>query len=608
VTTSENDLAGHVVLGRYRVLRRLALGGMGAVYLARTEGARGFSKPVVIKRILPVWGGDEEIVSLFAREARILSQLQDPGIVSVLDFGPIEDGTLVMVLDYVHGHHLAHWLAYLRAVQGTMPVDMAIHIMLRVLSALQYAHTFVKSDGKPLAVVHRDVSPANILIDVNGHVKLVDFGIARAEGDDGYKTEAPQLRGKFGYLAPELFMGSPASPQSDVYAAAVVLYELLTGDNPFRGRELVDSYHKALHVEAPAISSKRIDVSDELSHIIVDRALAKDPADRYLSAAEFADALRPERDAPDEVCQARLRSAVQLAFAGPLAETLRVPPLSAIDDAMREAASDKPAPAPALAEPAVGTRPVGSIPPAKPSAERAGAPHENVPSSTESPAPAQTSVSSTSKPGPLRWVAVAGLVLSGSLVTVSVLRSLDQLDSKDRVIVIEREPSAASTPGAAEPGGPADTAGRAADAPRAVPAVDEREPAHTPLARTVTSGLDAAERVPAAASSVGTAEALAVNPEPALLTREFARQQARVQECFGTHARSDVTRGTFTELTITFRVEASGSVEQADLQPVQAASSALGKCLVRVARGTTFPRLTHAVTFQIPIHARVTGS
>ena len=243
----------------------------------------------MIKRILPMWGGDEEIMSLFAREARILSQLQDPGIVSVIDFGQITDGTLVMVLDYVHGYHLAHWLSYVRVEQGQMPVEMAVHIVLRVLSALHYAHTFVKADGKPLEVVHRDVSPTNILLDTSGNVKLVDFGIARAAGDnDEYKTEAPQLRGKFGYLPPELFMGEEPTPQSDVYAAGVVLYELLTGDNPFRGREVVDSYHKALNVTAPGADTLRSDVTPELG-LIVGKALAKQRSERYVSAADFAD-------------------------------------------------------------------------------------------------------------------------------------------------------------------------------------------------------------------------------------------------------------------------------------------------------------------------------
>lgn len=594
---AEKSLVGQLLLGRYRVLRRLALGGMGAVYLARTEGARGFSKPVVVKRILPIWGGDEEIVSLFAREARILSQLQDPGIVSVIDFGQLPDGTLVMVLDYVHGYHLQHWLTYLRNTQGQMPVEMAVHIMLRVLSALQYAHTFIKPDGKLLAVIHRDVSPTNILLDMSGNVKLVDFGIARAEGDNNeYKTEAPQLRGKFGYLAPELFTGAPPTPQSDVYAAGVVLYELLTGDNPFRGREVTDSYHKALTVDAGHVSSVRPDVSESLSAVIA-KALAKEPAERFASAADFADALRPERAAPDELCQARLRAAVQAAFAGPLADTLGIEPLSASDEAWREAADGGIDLANAVQEPAPSVTPGGSAgfprsplpaaaragssrPPAAQGGGRLSSPDdvEQQPTLRR----VRTSVPPVLKPNHLRLLAALSMLLFGSLVVAGIIRSLEH--KQDQVIVIERESTSADAPpAAAEP----------------APGADSDEPAQPAQAEVKPAGSVAAQPAskPAQAAPAGPIE-----PEPALLTSRFAREQPRVQRCFASHAQGESSLG---ELTIEFHVASSGTVEKSVLLPAQLASTALGTCLIDVAKSTRFPRLTHPVTFRIPIQARM---
>jgi eukaryotic-like serine/threonine-protein kinase len=133
--TAQN-LIGQTVLGRYRIVRRLARGGMGAVYLGRTEGAAGFARPVVIKRVLPGLMDDEEVAQMFVREAQILSNLQHPNIVGVLDFGQQADGAYLMVLEYVHGYQLAQWHDYVRMTQGPMPVDFALHLTARVLDAL----------------------------------------------------------------------------------------------------------------------------------------------------------------------------------------------------------------------------------------------------------------------------------------------------------------------------------------------------------------------------------------------------------------------------------------------------------------------------------------
>jgi eukaryotic-like serine/threonine-protein kinase len=592
VSGSDQSLVGQLLLGRYRVLRRIALGGMGAVYLARIEGARGFSKPVVVKRILPIWGDDDEITSLFAREARILSQLQDPGIVSVIDFGQIHDGTPVMVLDYVHGYHLAHWLSYLRATQGQMPVEMAVHIMLRVLSALHYAHTFIKPDGKALAVIHRDVSPTNILLDISGNVKLVDFGIARVEGDSNeYKTEAPQLRGKFGYLAPELFAGAEPSAGSDVYAAGVVLYELLIGDNPFRGRELTESYHKALQLVAESADELRPDVPRGLAEVI-ERALAKEPAQRYDSASEFADALRVHRPAPDELCQARLRAAVQSAFAGPLADVLGIEPLSASDEAWRDAADGGPSLETALAVPVPGGTLRASFGIRSPPAGT-GELSDALEPENEEPTLRRGQLQSSNPPGPalqrLRLVMAASAMLLGALLVGTLVR---WMQPKESVIVIERESTRALDSAPAPAGAPDEVSDDelAGDRPSG------------PQADHASAGVSRSQVNTRAVGKTPIANALPVSPEPALLTNIFAREQSRIQRCFTLHAEADTSRN---PITVEFRVDASGTVGSAQLLPVEAEASALGACLLSVARATRFPRLTHVVTFRIPIQARV---
>src|SRR5262245_24696603 len=214
------DMTGTLVLGRYRVVSPLARGGMGIVFLARTEGAAGFSRPVVIKRVVPDLAGDEAAAQSFAREARILSNLQHPNIVNVIDFDE-EDGAYVMVLEYVHGYNVGQWQRYLLDTGRKMPIDYAIYITTRVLDALHYAHTFTRADGTPMQIVHRDVSPGNILLDTQGNVKLLDFGIARANEGGEYKTRDGYFKGKLTYAAPEIYEGTAASPQSDVYSAGV---------------------------------------------------------------------------------------------------------------------------------------------------------------------------------------------------------------------------------------------------------------------------------------------------------------------------------------------------------------------------------------------------
>src|SRR5688572_7166046 len=207
---------------------------MGVVYLGRLEGAAGFAKPVVIKRIRSDIDGHQDYTARFIREAHILAQLQHPSIVGVLDFGQEESG-YAMVLEYVHGYDLACWIRYLQRSSTRIDWQEAVLILLRALDGLHYAHTFCRSNGAPGGVLHRDISPGNILLDLEGQVKLLDFGIARRlEGDAAqYQTREGVLSGKTGYLAPELFSNVPSSVASDLYASAVVLYYLLTGVHPF---------------------------------------------------------------------------------------------------------------------------------------------------------------------------------------------------------------------------------------------------------------------------------------------------------------------------------------------------------------------------------------
>jgi len=215
MTDSARGMAGRLALGRYRVVRELARGGMGMLYLGRVEGAAGFSKPVVIKRVLSQADEGKNARAQFIREARLLSELHHPNIVGVIDFGEEDDGYL-MILEYVHGFHVGLWLRYVLEQGRKFHWEFAALIVIKVLAALHYAHNRIGPDGKKSPIIHRDVSPGNVLIDLQGSVRLLDFGIARAADDEEGKTQTGVVKGKLPFIAPEIYRSSDASPVSDV--------------------------------------------------------------------------------------------------------------------------------------------------------------------------------------------------------------------------------------------------------------------------------------------------------------------------------------------------------------------------------------------------------
>ncbi|MDQ3038130.1 MAG: serine/threonine protein kinase, partial [Myxococcota bacterium] len=331
-------LLGALALGRYRIVQRLARGGMGVVYLGRTEGAAGFARPVVIKTILGDGPEAESLENMFVREARVLSRLQHPGIVQVLDFGR-EDDDYLLVLEYASGYHLGRWAAYAQRAYGRVDVDLALHVVAQVLDALHYAHTRQRPDGRSLEIVHRDVSPSNVFLDGEGRVRLLDFGIARMTGETAaYRTDETTIKGKLAYVPPDVFEGAPPTASADVYAAAVVLHELLLGKNDLRGRDMSDTVNRVLHRAPTRLASARGDVSLSLDALLA-RALSKRPEDRFASAAELAHALRALRGLSETEASAELAARVAIDFERLPAE-LGVESLAELDRAWREAKFD----------------------------------------------------------------------------------------------------------------------------------------------------------------------------------------------------------------------------------------------------------------------------
>ncbi|MEM7605231.1 MAG: serine/threonine-protein kinase [Myxococcota bacterium] len=286
----QDDLQGSVTLGRYRLVSPLAKGGMGVIYLARQEGDAGFMRPAVIKRLRPDIGIDDKMVELFMREARILSRLQHPGIVGVLDFA-VEEGCHVMALEYVAGYHAGLWSRYARKRGQDVDPNLMIYVVAQVLDALDYVHTRTDEAGEPLVIVHRDVTPSNVLIDREGQVKLLDFGIARSEEEATKDASERSIKGKFSYIAPETLDGYPPSTSGDLYSCGVMLHALLWGRNYFLASTPAETLRRVLAGDLPPLEGHVAGAPPGIDEF-VKQATARNPEDRFLTAAEMGTELR----------------------------------------------------------------------------------------------------------------------------------------------------------------------------------------------------------------------------------------------------------------------------------------------------------------------------
>lgn len=272
-------------LGEYELVRHLATGGMAEIFIARQSGPAGFDRELAIKKILPHLAREERFISMFLDEARIAARLRHPNIVQIYELGE-ESGEYFIAMEYIEGGDLADLLDMADERNVEVPIAMSVRIIADVLAALDYAHEF-SEEGKPLRIVHRDVSPHNVLIGKDGMIKLVDFGIAHAV-ERHAKTETGLVKGKLSYMAPEQVEQRGVDRRADIFSAGALLYELLTGEPPF-GRELA-AVNAILNEDPPNPQTLRPDVPDELVEVLM-RSLEKDPDERYQSAQEMLEAL-----------------------------------------------------------------------------------------------------------------------------------------------------------------------------------------------------------------------------------------------------------------------------------------------------------------------------
>ncbi len=270
---------------RYRVVERLAAGGMAEVFLAESAGLEGFKKQVAIKRVLPHLSEKKRFIAMFLDEARLSAQLNHSNVAHVFDIG-VGDNAHFIVMEYVDGTDLKHLMAYLFDGGSVFPLEAAIYIASKICEGLAYAHELMGLDGQPLHAVHRDMSPPNVLLSKFGEIKIVDFGLAKAS-TQLEKSEAGMIKGKFSYLAPEAAAGVEVDSRADIFAVGVILWEMLAGRKLFLGKTDYETVKLVQAAELPQLSSINREAGDpELNRILL-RALAKDRDERYPTAREF---------------------------------------------------------------------------------------------------------------------------------------------------------------------------------------------------------------------------------------------------------------------------------------------------------------------------------
>ncbi|HZR09070.1 MAG TPA: serine/threonine-protein kinase [Myxococcales bacterium] len=271
-------------IGKYKLVRLIAAGGMAEVYLARQAGAAGFQKLVCLKRILPHLARDKQFVEMFLNEARLAARLDHPNIVSIFDLGGA-NGNYFIAMEFIDGPSLRAVGKRAHERGERLPIAEVVKIISMAASGLHYAHELAGDDGKPLGLVHRDISPDNILVHRNGAAKVVDFGIAKAANSGGM-TRTGTLKGKVAYMPPEQLRGDPLDRRADVFALGVVLYEMIAGQRPWEGDSEVSLIGRIISEEPRPLASARPDAPAGLVAVI-DRALAKDREARYASCHDL---------------------------------------------------------------------------------------------------------------------------------------------------------------------------------------------------------------------------------------------------------------------------------------------------------------------------------
>jgi eukaryotic-like serine/threonine-protein kinase len=273
---------------RYKVLEKVAAGGMAEVYRAESAGLEGFKKIVAIKRVLPHLSEKKQFIGMFLDEARVSAHLSHSNCVQVFDIG-VGDNTYFIVMEYVDGADLKGVIEHRRKLNQPFPIEEACLICVKICEGLAYAHELVDGRGESLNIVHRDMSPPNVLITRHGEVKIVDFGLAKANSQLE-RSEPGIIKGKFSYLSPEAAKGLSVDARTDIFAVGIILWEMLAGRRLFMGESDLETVRMVQSARVPSIRELNPQVPPELERVLM-RALTEEPGHRYQRARDFGAAL-----------------------------------------------------------------------------------------------------------------------------------------------------------------------------------------------------------------------------------------------------------------------------------------------------------------------------
>ena len=306
------NLAGRR-LGRYEVLARLASGGMAGVYVARALGVAGFERLFAVKVLHPHLAHEEQFITMFLDEARLAARIRHPNVVPTIDISDTQDAGYYLVMDYIEGDHLGALMRKAYELGTRLPAPVALRIMVDALEGLGAAHALTDESGQRINLVHRDVSPHNVMVSTDGIARLTDFGVAKAEVRLS-STRSRQFKGKLSYMAPEHASSGDADQRSDLFSAAIVLWECVTGTRLFRAENQAAILNKLCIEPIPMPSS--VDPSLAPFDAILARALDRDPNQRFQTAEEFAEAIEQSAEALGGLANQRTVAKLVREYAG----------------------------------------------------------------------------------------------------------------------------------------------------------------------------------------------------------------------------------------------------------------------------------------------------